>query len=125
MRGQIQSTITNHHIERKIFCAMNENLFQIILMIIPILSTAITYFVIPYIRANIDTEKLAQYKEWASLAVKTAEMLWQETGHGKDKKQYAVDFLNRIFNARKTVISEEQINVLIEAAVRQMKEESR
>ena len=65
---------------------MNENLFQIVLTFIPVLGAIITYFIVPYIKANIDSAKLAQYKEWATLAVKTAEMLWKETGHGEDKK---------------------------------------
>lgn len=101
---------------------MNENLFQIILSAIPVIGALITCFIIPYIRAGTDSTKLAQYKEWASLAVKAAEMLWQETGQGKDKKSYAVRFLSSLFNARKTVITEEQLTVLIEAAVKEMKE---
>lgn len=99
---------------------MSDKLFQLILAAIPLFGAMITYFVIPYIKANIDGEKLEQYKEWASLAVQTAEMLWRETGHGSDKKQYVLDFLNNTFNAKKTVISEAQLNVLIEAAVQQM-----
>lgn len=99
---------------------MNENLFQLILSIIPVLGAIITYFVVPYLKAGISSEKLNQYKEWAALAVKTAEMLWRETGHGTEKKSYAEDILNHLFNAKKTVISEEQIHVLIEAAVQEL-----
>ena len=47
---------------------MNENLFQIILSAIPVIGALITCFIIPYIRAGTDSTKLAQYKEWASLA---------------------------------------------------------
>lgn len=101
---------------------MDEKLFQVILLIIPVLGAIITYFIVPYIKANVDSVKLAQYKEWAVLSVKTAEMLWKETGHGADKKQYVIDFLNKMFNSRKTVITEEQLNVLIESAVKEMKE---
>ena len=101
---------------------MDERLFQVILTIIPVLGAVITYFIVPYIKSNVDSVKLAQYKEWATLAVKTAEMLWKETGHGTDKKQYVVDFLNKMFNSKKIVITEEQMNVLIESAVKEMKE---
>ncbi len=101
---------------------MNENLFQIILSAIPVIGALITCFIIPYIKTNVDAAKLAQYKEWASLAVKAAEMLWQETGQGKDKKSYVVRFLNNLFNAQRTIITEEQLNILIEAAVKEMKE---
>lgn len=101
---------------------MDSRLFEIILALIPVLGAVITYFIVPYIRTNIDAAKLAQYKEWASLAVKTAEMLWRETGHGEDKKAYVVNFLTDMFNSRKIVITEEQMNVLIESAVKEMKE---
>ena len=101
---------------------MDERLFQVILTVIPVLGAVITYFIVPYIKSNVDSVKLAQYKEWATLAVKTAEMLWKETGHGTDKKRYVVNFLTKMFNSKKTVITEEQMNVLIESAVKEMKE---
>ena len=95
---------------------------EVILSLIPALGAVITYFIIPYIKANIDSIKLSQYKEWARLAVKTAEMLWKETGHGSDKKEYVTDFLNKTFNASGMVITKQQIEILIEAAVKEMKE---
>jgi len=80
---------------------MNENLFQVILTVIPVLGAIITYFVVPYFQANVESIKLTQYKEWATLAVKTAEMLWKESGHGKDKKEYVTDFLNKCISLDK------------------------
>lgn len=101
---------------------MDNRLFEVILALIPVLGAIITYFIIPYIKTNMDSAKLAQYKEWATLAVKSAEMLWRETGHGEDKKTYVVNFLTEMFNSRKITITEEQMNVLIESAVKEMKE---
>lgn len=101
---------------------MNDTLFQVILGVISVIGAAVTYVIIPYIKATADSSKLAQYKEWASLAVNTAEMLWKEGGQGKDKKAYVAEFLDHLFNHRKTVITPEQINILIESAVKQMKE---
>lgn len=101
---------------------MDNRLFEVILALIPVLGAIITYFIIPYIKTNMDSAKLAQYKEWATLAVKSAEMLWRETGHGEDKKTYVVNFLTDMFNSRQIVITEEQMNVLIESAVKEMKE---
>ena len=100
---------------------MDEKLFQIILMLIPIFGAIITSFVIPFIKEKIGTEKLAKYEYWADLAVKAAEMMWTETGSGKAKKQYVVDFLNEMFNKNKVVITEQQIEILVESAVKQMK----
>ncbi len=99
---------------------MDEKLFQVVLTVIPVLGTIVTYFIVPFIKSNIDLTKLSQYKEWAALAVKTAEMLWKETGHGEDKKAYVVKSLNNMFNAKKTVITEEQCNILIEGALQEL-----
>ena len=99
---------------------MDERLFQLIIALIPFLGAIFTYFVIPYIQTLIGNEKLTQYREWADMAVKCAEMMWAESGMGTDKKAYAVQFLNSMFNKNKIVITEEQLNVLIEAAVLEM-----
>lgn len=104
---------------------MDEKLFSLILAIIPVLGTIITVFIIPLIKEKIGAEKLAKYEYWADLAVKAAEMLWTETGHGEDKKQYVVEFLTNMFNKKKVVITEEQMNILIESAVKQLKMEEK
>ena len=101
---------------------MNENLFNIILTIVPVIGAIITYFIVPFIKSSVSEKQLIQYKEWAKLAVKTAEMLWKETGHGEDKKAYVISFLNDMFNKNKVVITEQQMEILIEAAVKEMKE---
>lgn len=100
---------------------MDDRLLQIILMLIPILGAIITSFVVPFIKEKIGTEQLVKYEYWSTFAVKAAEMMWTESGCGADKKQYVVDFLNKMFNSKKTVITEQQIEILIESAVKQMK----
>lgn len=101
---------------------MDERLFEVILTLIPVLGAIITYFVVPYIKTNIDSVKLSQYKEWTTLAVKTAEVLWKESGCGEDKKKYVTDFLNNMFNSNGVSINNQQIEILIESAVKEMKE---
>ena len=101
---------------------MSENLFEVLLTLIPVLGAVLTYFIVPFLKARIETAKLEQYRQWADLAVKAAEMIWTETGHGPDKKRYVVQFLDKLLNGKKTVVTEEQLQVLIEAAVTQMKQ---
>ena len=99
---------------------MDNRVFQLILTGIPVLGAIITYFVVPYLKAKISNEKLIQYSTWAKLAVDAAEMLWKESGTGESKKEFAVGYLNNLFNKNKVIITEEQINVLIEAAVQEL-----
>ncbi len=100
---------------------MNEVLFKIILALIPVLGTILTSVIVPYIREKIGNEKLAKYEYWASMAVECAEMMFKEQGMGETKKEYVTNFLNEMFNKNKIVITEEQLNILIESCVKQMK----
>ena len=104
---------------------MDDRLFQIILAVIPVLGTILTVYIVPLIKEKIGNENLAKYEYWVNIAVKAAELIWTETGHGTDKKQYVIDFMNKMFNSKKTVITEEQLNALIESAVKQMKIEEK
>lgn len=100
---------------------MNEILFQIILGVISILGAILTGIIVPFVKEKIGNEKLAKYEQWASMAVECAEMLFKEQGMGEQKKQYVVDFLNKTFNKNRVVITPQQIEVLVEAAVKSMK----
>lgn len=100
---------------------MNEVLFEIILGVIAILGIVITRIVYPYIKEKIGNEQLIKYEYWASVAVKCAEMIFVGQGMGATKKEYVVNFLDKLFNNKKTVITREQIEILIEAAVKEMK----
>ena len=101
---------------------MNDKLFELILACIPVLGAILTLYVIPYFKELIGNEKLGKYQEWAEMAVKAAEMIFTEKGMGVQKKEYVVKFLTEQFNKNKVVITEEQLNILIESCVKQMKE---
>ncbi len=103
---------------------MSDRIFDLVLALIPVIGAVVTYFVVPYLKAAVGNAKLEQYREWAGLAVKCAEMVWRETGHGGDKRDYVAGFLNRMFNSKKEMLSEEQIQVLIEAAVQELQRET-
>lgn len=100
---------------------MDERIFELILAIIPVLGTVITVFIVPYIKEKIGNEKLTKYEYWAKTAVHAAEMLFTEKGTGAEKKTYVVEFLTNMFNKNKTNITKEQMEILIEAAVKQLK----
>ena len=54
-------------------------------------------------------------------AVKAAEKLFPESGTGEQKKEYVINFIDKLFNKKKIVITKEQIEVLLEAAVEELK----
>lgn len=84
--------------------------------IIILLGTVITYVVIPYIKAKTTEEQRNNIYFWVQVAVNAAEQIYVEKGMGMIKKKYVVEYLrNKGIN-----ISEEDLNILIEAAVREL-----
>lgn len=100
---------------------MDDALFRVVLGLVSILVTIITYIVVPYIKEKLGNEKLAKYEYWASMSVSAAEMIFKEQGMGKVKKEYVINFLDDMFNEDEIVITEEQLEILVESAVKQMK----
>lgn len=105
---------------------MDQKVFEIILAIIPVVGTlftiVLTSVLIPFIKSKISKENLDKYKSWAKIAVECAEMLYAATpGSGEQKKEWCIKKLTNILNAKKVVITSEQIEMLIEAAVKEMK----
>jgi len=96
---------------------MSETLFNIIIMLIPVLATVITTVVIPLILSKIGAEKLALIIKWVGRGVQAAEMLFPEAKSGEAKKAYVINFIDKMFNKNKVVITKEQIEVLIESVV--------
>lgn len=100
---------------------MDERILNIILLVIPILGAIVTYFVLPLLKAKIGDAKLNEITRWIVYAVECAEMIYKnETGKGLEKKQFVVDFIDNMFNAKKEVITKEQINVIIEAIIAEL-----
>lgn len=99
---------------------MDQKWFDLLMAIIPVLGVILTSFVVPYIKELIGNEKLEKYEYWVNMAVRAAEMMWTESGKGAEKKEYVVQFLTETFNKNKINITDEQMNLLIEAAVKQL-----
>lgn len=87
--------------------------------IITVLVALITMFVVPYIKSKIDAEKLAKIIEWVTYAVEAAEQIYKESGMGAIKNKYVKQFLEE----HGVDLDIEQIDVLIESAVRKLKRE--
>ena len=98
---------------------MTIDLTQIILAIITLIFGLITRYLIPWIKAHTDSTKLYALMRWAKEAVYAAEQIYGGKT-GKTKKQYAAQFLYKIAKAKGINITEDELNLLIEAAVGSM-----
>lgn len=99
---------------------MNDIIFEIIKIAVMAVMLLITRYLIPMLKEKIGAEKLATAERWTKYAVlKAQQVLWSESG--QDRKAYVTQFLKEILIEKNIALSEEQIDVLIEAAVKQMR----
>ena len=105
---------------------MSDNMFKFIMTLVPVFGAIITYFVIPYIKSKVSqTYTKTQMEEiikWVTKAVEAAEVLFDVPKSGEEKREYVIKFIDKMFNSKKEVITEEQIRILLEAAWKQMQD---
>lgn len=101
---------------------MSEALFNIILLCIPVLGAVITGVVLPLIKSRISAAQLSVIAKWVEKAVQAAEILFDAPQSGDAKRAYVIRFVCKMFNDKKEVITEEQIRILLEAALQQMEQ---
>lgn len=103
---------------------MRETIINLIIAIIGVAIVAVTTYIVPLIKASMTKEKLDTLAFWTQKAVACAEIIFNIPKSGEQKKAYVVDFLNKMFNSKKEVITEDELNVIIESAVKQLKDSS-
>ena len=91
-------------------------LLQAVVMLAVVLATR---YLVPYIIERIGSERLATAAKLAEQAVLYAEQL-HGAGTGYEKKQMVVRLLKRLLEDRGIQVSTEELDMLIEAAVRAM-----
>lgn len=101
---------------------MDERLFEILLAIISIIGIIITRHIVPYIKTKISANQLEELTEWVARAVEAAEVLFDAPKSGDAKREYVINFINEKFNSKKTVITEEQIRIILESVWKNMTE---
>jgi hypothetical protein len=90
-------------------------------VIVALLTLAVSAFLIPYIKSKVSAEQLDAIKFWVNIAVEAAEMIYNGTGRGEEKKAYVVKFLN----SKGFTLNPEEIDNIIEAAVLELKLEQK
>lgn len=99
---------------------MDEIIFEVIKVVVMVAALVIARYLVPWLKEKIGADKLTQIEKWAHYAVEMAQQVhWSETG--PDKKAIVTEFLKEILTAKNISISDEQLDVLIEAAVKEMK----
>ena len=84
--------------------------------LITLMIAVITRYLIPWMIAHTDSEKTYCLMRWAKEAVYAAEQVFG-SGTGEQKKQYVIKMIKKIAANNGIDITEEEIDLLIEAAV--------
>ena len=96
-----------------------KDLTDLILAILTVVFTAISTFLIPYIKSKTTASQYAEIQKWVTIAVEAAEMIYSGTGRGQEKKEYVLAFLN----SKGYKLDTESIDNMIEAAVLKLQSE--
>lgn len=99
---------------------MNEILFEVLKLIVLIAVFLVICYLIPWIRMKIGQDRLDAITKWVNTAVLMVQQVYY-TKSGAERKAIVVDILRKMLVAKNISITDEQIDMLIEAAVKQMK----
>ena len=103
---------------------MNEMIFEILKLIVMIAVFIVTCYLIPWIRGKIGQDKLDEITRWVNAAVLMAQQVYFAKT-GAERKAIVVDLLKNILIAKNISVSDEQLDILIEAAVKAMRIEEK
>ena len=101
---------------------MREIILEAIKLTIMIATLLITRYAIPWFKAKTDNAVMQALIDWIGQAVMAAEQT-HAAGTGAEKKAIVTEFIKRLLIQKNISLSDEEIEMLIEAAVRQMKTE--
>lgn len=87
-------------------------------ILIELCAAIASLWLVPWIKAKLSAEQIADMLRWVEIAVSAAEQLYDAT-QGTIKKKYVVSFLEE----RGYRVDEEELNLAIEAAVLRLHKE--
>lgn len=99
---------------------MDEIIFELVKIVVMVVALVIARYLVPWLKQKIGAEKVAEVSMWAKQAVLMAQQVYKDWD-GQDKKAFVTKYLKKILTAKNISLTDEDIDILIEAAVKQMK----
>lgn len=87
-------------------------LTEVVKIVFELIVAVASLWLVPWIKAKLSAEEIADMLRWVEIAVSAAEQLYDAT-QGSVKKKYVVSFLEE----RGYHVDETEMNLMIEAAV--------
>ena len=98
---------------------MRDIIMELLKLTIMIAALVTTRYVVPWIKAKTQNETMQVLIDWAMQAVLAAEQVHQAEA-GPERKAIVTKFIKQILQQKNIALSDEEIDVMIEAAVKQM-----
>lgn len=101
---------------------MNEMIFEILRVVLMFSIFLVTCYLIPWLKVRIGQDRLAEVTTWVNTAVLMAQQAHKEETP-QDRKAIVTEALRDLLIQKNISISDDQLDMLIEAAVKAMKME--
>lgn len=99
---------------------MDNLVFEIVRFVVAVAFIILARYGIPLLRQFLGSEKMGNITTWVKSSVLYAQQVhWAETG--AEKKAIVTEFLKKLLVSKNISITDEQLDILIEAAVKSMK----
>lgn len=99
---------------------MSDMIFELVKVAVMLVALVAARYIIPWIKDKVGADQLAFVADLAKKAVLYAQQtMWSETG--AERKAVVTQILKELLMAKNISISDEQLDILIEAAVKEMK----
>lgn len=99
---------------------MSEITMEILKVIVMLSVLVVTRYVVPWLKEQIGAKQLEEVKTWVNAAVLMAQQVY-DAKPGPERKAIVVDLIRGMLIKKNIDISTEQLDTLIEAAVKAMK----
>lgn len=99
---------------------MSEMVMEILKVIVMLAVLLVTRYLVPWIKAQIGEKQMNEIRAWVKDAVLMAQQVY-DAKPGVERKAIVVDLIRKMLVKKNIDISAEQLDTLIEAAVKAMK----
>lgn len=103
---------------------MREITLEALKLLIMILAMVMTRYVVPWLKAKTENETMQAVIDWTMQAVLAAEQAHQAQS-GAERKYIVTEFIKQILIQKNISLSDEELSMLIESAVKQMNYEEK
>lgn len=103
---------------------MNEIVFEVLRAVVMLVIILLARYAIPYVKLKVEDTRYAWLVDWVELSVRSAEQTIVGNKTGAEKKAAVTKFVKNLLYQKNIIISDKQLDTLIESAVYVMNKEA-